>query len=354
LLQKYYNGKLSDAEKNALEQRALEDPFLKEAMDGFDEHPNSFNQFHARHIKGNTALGKTMLIAISVLVGMSIMVYLVNQNIEEPSATNDIALMDSLASEDFVEVEVLPTAIETLVVANEEDLIAIEEIVENKILIEKEHQTDINQNDEDVEHPIEIDARDDHIEDEDFHPEDEHYNQNLENSAAATYLHDMYVVDYREISRKKKYISYLRYDLPGLSADFESEEAERETELIEREVRIPYMTYLEKGMSYFADRKYKRALNCYSIILEQYDDDINALFYGGLCYYNTSKYSTAISQFDQILTHELNAFKEEAKWYKAKALVKLNKTSEAQIILDEIIVAGGFYTKDAIMLKKSL
>ena len=48
------------------------------------------------------------------------------------------------------------------------------------------------------------------------------------------------------------------------------------------------------------------------------------------------------------------AFREEAKWYKAKTLVKLGKKKEAIGILDEIIAEGMFYSKDAIKLKSTL
>ena len=107
-------------------------------------------------------------------------------------------------------------------------------------------------------------------------------------------------------------------------------------------------------MEYFKDGYYKKALNRYKTILEQYPEDANALFYGGLCYYNMKKYNKSISYFDEIATIKLNAFKEEAKWYKSKSLIKLGLIKEAIIVLDENIMAGGFYAEDAMEVKREM
>ncbi len=352
LLRKYYNGKLSDAEKNSLEQRALEDPFLKEAMDGFDENPEGFNQFDARHIKANSGAGRTMLVAVVVILAMGVTTVLINNNFyrDEVIASTDT---DSTSIENYIEVEILPIELETLEVVTEDEQITVEEILENKIKIEEARKAD-KEADPKPDDAIEIDMVDNNIEDDDFHPEDENPAQNLENSAPATYLHKLYVVDYREIMRTKEYISYKRYDLPGTSADKENEGIDYNEDLIEREVNVPYMDYLEGGMEYFKIGKFKKALNRYRTILEQYDKDMNALFYGGLCFYNMKKYENALNSFDGILNHELNAFKEEAKWYKAKTLLKLGRRTEARDVLDQVIIQGGFYLKDAIIVRKSL
>ena len=107
-------------------------------------------------------------------------------------------------------------------------------------------------------------------------------------------------------------------------------------------------------MSFFADGNYKKALNRYLLILEQYPNDQNALFYGGLTYHNLGKNDEAIAFFDKINNGDIFVFSEEALWYKVKALIKLKKNNEAKSILQEIIAHGGFYSKDAIALRRKL
>ena len=44
LIEAYLNGKLSEKEKNAFEKRALEDPFLQDALDGFEANPEALKR----------------------------------------------------------------------------------------------------------------------------------------------------------------------------------------------------------------------------------------------------------------------------------------------------------------------
>lgn len=359
LLRKYYNGQLSDLEKNTLEQQAQDDPFLREAMDGFDEHPGGFNEFSARHIRSNNGSGKTFLIAaIAIaLLGGTVAVMSNYFPTEEKETT---AMVDSDTLEgDYVEVEVLRTELKTLKVAIPEEQITAAEIVQNKLKIEQKGPLEGTAEEEEsqpvIDHsPIHIEEDDNQLEEEEFQPVDDNQGQRLENSAPATYLHDIYVVDYREIKRTKTDISYKRYDLPGTSANVENDEVSQDEDLVERDVHVPYIEYLSGAMEYFGMGRYKQALNRYKTIQEQYKTDINAYFYGGLCYFNMRKFQKALTSFDQVLDHELNAFKEEAKWYKAKTLLKLKREDEARDCLDQIIIQGGFYLEDAIRLRKSL
>ncbi len=181
---------------------------------------------------------------------------------------------------------------------------------------------------------------------------DENLHKPGQNSTETIYLYDLLVIDYRKFNRENEKISYKRYDLSGTPASREGQE--RPSELIETEVKIPYHNYLSKSMSFFSGSRFKQALNRYLLILEQYPDDLNALFYGGLSYYNLGKYDKSINFFDQILESELTTFQEEALWYKAKSLIKQKENRAAEAILDEIISQGGFYTQDAIELKKDL
>ena len=168
----------------------------------------------------------------------------------------------------------------------------------------------------------------------------------------------MYVVDYREIERKNKVINYTRYEFTGLSAEFEDELARENQYDRETQVEVPYMEYLERSMYYFSKAQYKNALNRYLTILEQYPKDLNAHFYGALCYYNMKQYEKALDLFTRMQTYEdeeeFIAFRQDAKWYQVKTLIKLGRKSEAKNLLEEIIAEGLFYAEDAIKLKASL
>ena len=353
LLKRYYNNELTNAERNSLEKRALEDPFLKEAMDGFDENPDSFNQFYNKH-KRNLIKKRsyTLLIGACALISLFFITSIFNtegDRLTDTIASNDIVIADSITDEldeTILEYEVIPMEIETLAFIPKTERISVEEVVNHQ-----EQVTAIIKLQD--EKPIEFD--DDEPTENEYTIEDELTNSHKfgQESTSTSYLFDLLVVDYREISRENEKISYKRYELSGISADRENADEDSQN-LVETEVQVSYFTYLRKSMSFFAENSHKKALNRYLLILEQYPNDLNALFYGGLTYYNLGKYDKSIAFFDKIMLSEISVFKEEALWYKAKSLIKQNKRTEAKSTLDHIIIQGGLYTKDAILLKESL
>ena len=353
LLRRYYSNDLTNAQRNAIEKRALEDPFLKDAMDGFDANPDSFNAFYAKHKNSLKAKKSyTLLIGFATLLALFGITFLLqNKPLDSNPMADTSRPIDSIAQTTTInsenEYEVIPTAIETLNFIPTNEIISITEIVENQNKNEDPENADP---DTAIEDPIIIEENIDPEEDYTIENEDFVNHRYGQKNVETVYLSNLLVIDYRTIPRQKKTITYKRYELGGVSAD--KEDGNTENQLIETEIKIPYQLYLTKSMAFFADGKSKKALNRFLLILEQYPNDINALFYGGLCYYNLGKHKESIAFFDKILEAEIGNFNQEANWYKAKNLIQLNKTNAANEILDEIIAEGGFYAKDAISLRR--
>ncbi len=358
-LRKYYNNELSDKERNAIERQALEDPFLKEAMDGYDSNPNSINLFLEKNqAQFGTKRRVTLVIALSVLLLLFAVTSLLKKTpIEEDTFLSDNVIVDSIAEtasseytdeSDVNEYEVLPVEIETLTIVSPSEIVSIEELITSM----GEGETELDNVVTTTEDPILI-LDENNTEEEGFSYVDETIHSTGQASIPSTYMHNLYVVDYREITRHKSDISYKRFEIGGLSADIENSDSES-TDLIEKDVQIPYFIYLNKSMSFFAKNDFKKALNRYLVILDQYPLDANALFYGGLSYFNLGRNDNAIQFFDKLLKSDLSAFNEEVNWYKVKTLIRLNNISEAKQLLDEIIAFGGFYVKEAIQLKTDL
>ena len=125
-------------------------------------------------------------------------------------------------------------------------------------------------------------------------------------------------------------------------------------ELIEQTVQVGYLDYLEETIYYFSKDKYKNALKRINIISKQYKHDLNALFYGGLCYYNLGNHNKALNQFDLIINLGDGPFTQEAYWYKAKTEIQLENIKSAKKTLKYIITQNGFYSKQAIELVNTL
>lgn len=126
-VRKYFNGGLSKAEMHDLEARALDDPFLKDAMDGFEDFPieqNDINDLErrlalrtAKKDKGSAIWGlKQWGIAASIIFGIALISIYFNQtpenkvialselqksgNIPVPIVKEEMSIEDSLFKED--------------------------------------------------------------------------------------------------------------------------------------------------------------------------------------------------------------------------------------------------------------
>jgi len=347
LLKKYYEGRLTSPEQNALEQKALDDPFLKDAMEGFENSPGSFQKFYENYSLKRQKFGTGYFVIGGILTIALITCLIVLTPDKNHEQKNEFAKnIDTTTI--TKEVNIIPAEIDSLSEVPQTELINATEIVKHKTEIQKTIIYPESANEKPI--FIEEDAK---VE-EGFKIENEGHDFSLAKYVPATYLFDMFVVDYRRIERDRTFIRYTRYEFTGTSAEFETEFNEQHADLVEKEIDVPYFDYLSTSMEYFAKDDYKKAITNYLVILEQYPEDANALFYGGLCYYNLNKFDKSLEFFDRLLKIDLNAFKEEAKWYKVKSLIKLNRISDAKNVLDEIIAEGGYYVKEAILLKKSL
>lgn len=358
LIEAYLNGKLSEKEKNAFEKRALEDPFLQDALDGFEANPEALKRLKHeinKQKKANRSFFGSRTLAV---LAVAILTYLIayffyepNQNvINSPLAQND------LEPKNTIEVEVLRPDIDTLTIRDKEELNEAIQMKSEQEKIIKTEDPDTDSSRYSYHQIIEIDENFEHVDHSQVEPEINQ--QNITVYAPMTYLSELYVIDYREIKRSKSSISYTRFELTGVSAAFESSNTQNHHDLTQLEVEIPYMEYLEKSMEYFSGGSYKKALNRFITILEQYPTDLNALFYGAHCYYNTSQYVQALNFFrtaeEVEKEHGFIGFRQELKWYEVKTLIQLNQKKEALTILDQIIIEGLFYSNQAMELRKKL
>lgn len=335
LLRRYYANEMSASEKHALETRALSDPFLYESMEGFDNFPTAAIGIPKRKS------------TFKILFSLSLFVLFLGITLFFSSRPKKEILEISAAT---IEVDHLLPEEDTLHLEPESELIQPEKIIQERIAIEKKKITDTAR----------LEVAEQILIPEDIRPIDDYavtkweVSRKVRKKTPSTYLFDLYIVDYRELKRTTRNIHYTRYDLGGLSADKEEENAYNTNELVETNVEISYFDYLKQSMLLFSENRFKLALKRFSIILEHYPDDLNALFYGGLCYANLGKHDLAITYFEKVLDSPLHSFEEEAKWYKVKSLLKLNQLKVAHENLVEIISDGGFYAPEAIQLEKSI
>ncbi|MBK9176203.1 MAG: hypothetical protein IPM46_07680 [Flavobacteriales bacterium] len=112
-------------------------------------------------------------------------------------------------------------------------------------------------------------------------------------------------------------------------------------------VPVPYTAFMDEAIGRFAASDHKGSLDDLRHVLGQYPEDVNALFYGGLCAYNLGLFERARMLLHRAATHPIDVFDEEAAWYHALALERMGERSAATDAFERIAAAGGFYSSRA-------
>jgi hypothetical protein len=115
-------------------------------------------------------------------------------------------------------------------------------------------------------------------------------------------------------------------------------------------------TPMDDAMDAYRDNDFKSAADQFGKIIATEPNNINALFYEGVCFLSLQIPDTkhAIADFDKVLLSQNTSFAEAAKWYKALALIKDNNTAEAKPMLDEMSKGKGAYKVKAVKVLKDI
>lgn len=114
------------------------------------------------------------------------------------------------------------------------------------------------------------------------------------------------------------------------------------------ELNVNYYRKIQRAL-YFMDKgKYERSVNLFTALQYMFLNDQNLLFYKGLAHFRASDFGYALHSWDKVLAQPNSMFAEEAKWYKALALIELDNSDEAITELHSIAKSNGFYKKQAL------
>ncbi len=155
------------------------------------------------------------------------------------------------------------------------------------------------------------------------------------------YLHDLKLIHPKEIYPKGPLLAGVDH-VPASHPDRDSFRAGS------REQRtMDYLSYMDEALGFFSRNDHKRCVAELRFLLEQYPDDVNALFYSGMSYFHLNDHSMARRQLHRVARHRVDVFQEEAEWYHALVLEKLGETPAARTEYVRIRDAGGFYADRA-------
>jgi len=165
-------------------------------------------------------------------------------------------------------------------------------------------------------------------------------------------LSNFIFIDYRGIRRKV--IKPMKSNFTGVSANLENENTADlflpETDL---STEIAYHDYLEATALLMNKGNFEKSIKRFEIILKQFPDDHNALFYIGFCYFQLQQFAESLKFLNQLKQPIWGNFEEETQWYKAKCYFELGQRNQFIKEANEIIQKNGFYSTQAKALMKS-
>lgn len=362
-LEKYVSGNVTREEQYVIEQKISANQLNTEAIEGFEHNPNALpnidkykQQFlDSTSTTPNWLKAPVIVPALAILVGFTIATLVTVDYLQrrhEPA--KEAAVKPMQEPEKYIEQPYLNDFEEDqqeIVSAAEIDeakqisyKVTLDNQVEQKASVipasdEKEAKPEKKQFEGEIT-ALETEHVTAHV------PEQKVRKSSSMSNVVVKYYHELKTVDYSKFYGQM--VSAPGFDLSGVEAKYEYRMNNDEWNRYgPNTTRVTYGKYLGDAMEKFANNQYKEALQDYRVVLEQFPEDQNALFYGGLCYYNIGKPEKAIQFFLQIEKSYINTFYEEAKWYKALSYEQLNETEKLKATLEEIIDENGFYAKKA-------
>lgn len=339
-----YGTSSDERMKHDIEMRSNESSFEQDAFDGWDAlnyEMSAMNRLDKRFMKSNFSWFNASLVLVTIVSVSTAIFFWMNSNTTETTISNaEIATQES-------------TTDPVTITIDEEDIVLDEEIQGMTEAVEPEqiNVVHIKSEQKSIDSfqlaKLVVDTIQ-HLQPLPTEPVDKPAVPELMKSkmhGKEVYLNDFKLLDYREY-RSRPEVKTKQLVLTGTSADKEYSTSEGQTPEW-KDVQIPYIDYIDKTTRLFSRNSFKKALDRCETILKTYPDDVNALFYGGICLYNLKEYNKAIEYFSKVRSNDFSNFDEEAIWLIANSLEKSGASEKAKAKYKEIVSEGGFYAKQA-------
>ena len=163
------------------------------------------------------------------------------------------------------------------------------------------------------------------------------------------------VVNYDSVNREPKSWSEKNKSLTpptGLDPMFESENNLKSKQIEGYKITRSYNDVLQEGIYAFRKNQFRESLTTFDLILKSYPDDKNALMYSGLAFVEIGNADQALQRFLSI-QEPSPSFKEIIDWNIAQIYFEQGK-EQGTHLLDSISQSTSFYNKQAqFILNKS-
>lgn len=166
-------------------------------------------------------------------------------------------------------------------------------------------------------------------------------------NAPVYYILDLKITEFDKYYRKP--IEIKTDNLSGTPAPLETWRSSGSTIIVNDDMvrTVAADKLLKEALTYFNQARFGKCISSFQLLLDHNAEDLNANFYTGVSYVRLELYSNAIPFLDKVINDKNNIFHEEAKWYKAQALIGKGDAASAKTLLQQIVDEKGFYAQQA-------
>lgn len=157
-----------------------------------------------------------------------------------------------------------------------------------------------------------------------------------------TFIHELKVTDYSAYYALEENEADKNR---SIEARFENKDQEKKKDKTPDLEWVTTGDVLRKGLENFSKGNFTDAVKLFNVLISYEPQDVNALFYGAVCYKNLSRATDAISYLERVLANPNSSFYEEAEWELAQAYVQTKDFQKAEVLLEKILKANGFYAE---------
>ncbi len=317
LFKKYLNT-TKHKDKHRIEKTFGHDPFVMDALEGFQSHENSWEQFRAMDKKHHGKKRYRSLYLFIIILPLSLTVgWILRPNQEVKTNSNEKLKLH---------------AKNNLKIHGKAEIFQMTPVAVNKRITPKEIINASPPNTKiDLDKPNQISKM------ELIAPNVIDLNKNAPKQIILKVGKEMYIKNFKVLD----YRYYIKEnEISGIQLD--------ETDFGDKVIKIPYINLLSRAIEDFSNENYKLALLHFDEILQVYQDDANALFYGAMCLYNLNEFEQAQIRFLKLQKNIFSNFREEANWYLLRVYKQTKQKSAFNQLRMLIIENNGFYAKKAL------
>ncbi len=317
-IEKYIGGKMSPRERNEFEKEMSMDPFLKDAVDGYQSYPAGLQT--VPKLKSNGVAGAVVVGVISIALLFSFWPESTESDLQyEPIHQEPMLLIEETEGTELISMELITSLeLERQVKATPALDQRPVKMARNELQVEAVPRVGIDE--------IAFERK-----------------GAIKSNVQIVYVYDLKLaVAPAYLNSEPEGQNYVKSLPASQERPFRSPSVLFQKYVNSESEEPSYIDQFDRALRAIKKERYGKAKK--ELLGINMESDVNLLFYLGLCEYHLNEFESAGKNFERSRQHLVQSFYEEATWYLAASLLEMGQKEEAIHLYKEILLRNGHYS----------